>query len=656
MQTSCEYVSEGSRAYGQEYETTTVTNHKRRRTDDYDQTTWQDSALLSQTVGQPTFSALQIRAESNSGPEESRADFGETTTCISGDVSASSALNINAQWTSGASSYPDVASYSQPYFYQQTDPSIYTSPWPPVQSNIYSDSNNNALNTDVATNMPLFPTSSGIESMPNDPTTTDMQDVLQNDSLVQYSYGDAQLGTSETSAANAPFYLEDASMHLKLQSLSILDNLATQLIQTIAQANYAHIQDLMTGTDTEEGQAYTALKSLFDQTRKVYSRETAFIDALAIQMFQPSQQESIRKANIATFISSILGAHDVSFFHLNEYFMETFVPSGHRLLKWQGAIYLEMKTQTYISALMNSDGKPDAMLDELFPNDLDALILTRHPDAPSLSPSEQDFIDRCRARKNYLLAEPMEEAVRELPRKYQWGDFVREFASCVCKNVDGIMNLPARSQSGTSKANGHGHGHDTLVGAQAFKGSSNGTGVATSAPPPLAHQSSSNSEKRTTTTNTTTTASTSTSSSSTRQPWTKPEESALLTGLTQVSGPHWSQILALYGRGGSVSEVLKDRNQVQLKDKARNLKLWYLKMGREVPAALRGVTGELGKRGGARVRAAMGEGGEDEVRGGGLGGDERVGEGEGLMEGENVDPSLGVVGALGKGRRKKGKK
>lgn len=91
-----------------------------------------------------------------------------------------------------------------------------------------------------------------------------------------------------------------------------------------------------------------------------------------------------------------------------------------------------------------------------------------------------------------------------------------------------------------------------------------------------------------------------------RQPWKQEEEDALLAGLAEVKGPHWSQILSLYGRGGSVSEVLKDRNQIQLKDKARNLKLWYLKMGNEVPVCLRGVTGELRKRGGARVRAALG--------------------------------------------------
>lgn len=100
-----------------------------------------------------------------------------------------------------------------------------------------------------------------------------------------------------------------------------------------------------------------------------------------------------------------------------------------------------------------------------------------------------------------------------------------------------------------------------------------------------------------------------TSNSAPRQPWKQEEEDALMAGLNEVKGPHWSQILSLYGRGGSISEVLKDRNQIQLKDKARNLKLYYLKMGNEVPACLQGVTGELRKRGGARVRAALGLGG-----------------------------------------------
>ena len=69
-----------------------------------------------------------------------------------------------------------------------------------------------------------------------------------------------------------------------------------------------------------------------------------------------------------------------------------------------------------------------------------------------------------------------------------------------------------------------------------------------------------------------------------------------MDGLERVKGPHWSQILALYGSGGSISEILKDRNQVQLKDKARNLKLFFLKSGMDVPLFLQKVTGELKTR------------------------------------------------------------
>jgi protein TBF1 len=83
---------------------------------------------------------------------------------------------------------------------------------------------------------------------------------------------------------------------------------------------------------------------------------------------------------------------------------------------------------------------------------------------------------------------------------------------------------------------------------------------------------------------------------SARRPWTPHEEGALMTGLDMVKGPHWSQILALFGQGGSHGEQLKDRNQVQLKDKARNLKLFFLKNSDEMPFYLKGVTGDLKTR------------------------------------------------------------
>ena len=74
-----------------------------------------------------------------------------------------------------------------------------------------------------------------------------------------------------------------------------------------------------------------------------------------------------------------------------------------------------------------------------------------------------------------------------------------------------------------------------------------------------------------------------------------------MAGLDRVKGPHWSQIHALFGPEGSTSNALKDRSQVQLKDKARNLKLFFLKSGIEVPYYLQFVTGELKTRAPSRT-------------------------------------------------------
>ncbi|KAK8863351.1 telomere repeat binding factor-domain-containing protein [Apiospora arundinis] len=85
-------------------------------------------------------------------------------------------------------------------------------------------------------------------------------------------------------------------------------------------------------------------------------------------------------------------------------------------------------------------------------------------------------------------------------------------------------------------------------------------------------------------------------SHSTRRPWSADEEKALMMGLDMVKGPHWSQILTLFGPNGNISNILADRTQVQLKDKARNLKLFFLKTSSEMPYYLQCVTGELKTR------------------------------------------------------------
>ncbi|KAK5140225.1 hypothetical protein LTR04_003103, partial [Oleoguttula sp. CCFEE 6159] len=472
--------------------------------------------------------------------------------------------------------------------------------------------------------------------------------------LVEYQATGLAESTDEGGRGAEELYLDDASQHLKIQSLPILDNLdmkASQIISTLGKRSFQETLDIVTQPETESGQAYATLKSLFDHTKRVYSRDKAFLDSNVVNYASQAQKDIIRKANLATFVSSVFGSQDVGFYHLNEHFLETFVPPGGKLLKWQGALFLDLKTQAYISALLAGDCSRDEIVDDLFPTDLGDRIRARRPDASTqqLAPSEQDFVERAASRRLYLLAEPTtSEALELLPKKYDWTEFLKEVSTSVSKNlVDAVVSdrniKPPVPQLDSSQygayamhpppppTNPHDENirqnilqtHAAIHGDIRIAQSKRNRAFHQTTPQnfesPYRHSPSDPrraplfddefvpymqseptrhlyEKARQAVTFKASPANRRAGVPNQRRSWTTEEESALMAGLDRVKGPHWSQILALYGAGGSVSEVLKDRNQVQLKDKARNLKLFFLKSGIEVPFYLQSVTGELKTR------------------------------------------------------------
>lgn len=195
--------------------------------------------------------------------------------------------------------------------------------------------------------------------------------------------------------------------------------------------------------DTEPGLTFKTLKDLFTHTKKVYSQTEPFLDACALRLVDNAHIDTIRKANMATFVISILGSQDVGFYRLNEHFLNTFVANGHQLLKTQAEIFLELKTQAYISAVMNSQRGREAIIEDLFPNDLEKKLLERRPEAKQLSPSEKDFVQRTQNRRKALLEElDTVEAMRALSQKYIWADFLKEVSTYISKNFDTIANEP----------------------------------------------------------------------------------------------------------------------------------------------------------------------------------------------------------------------
>jgi hypothetical protein len=431
-----------------------------------------------------------------------------------------------------------------------------------------------------------------------------------------------------------------------------LENLSSRILSELTSGTAQQfVEKVASGSDN----GLSTMINLFRDHKRIFRSVSGhFIDTNNIPFSH--NQRVTRKVNMTNFILCIFrGDRNIPWFDIDDYFLELFVPSGSRLLKNESLLWLELKTQAFINVMLTqgSSVSKDEVLEKLFPSDrtLELDILRRRPEPTHLAPSEQQFISQVQSRRSRLeSASHSVESLSALPQMYSWKTFLEEVANAVRKVLENIDSkteiglgvytpesslLPQHHQSALGGHHSrsvsmnalpqhhphhpHSHHHHPSMSATlsaspftpqlTFLGDSpasltssrfsrSGTGtISTSSTPeslsmPFGVQRS---------------APTSTPSKSSRpggrsnppnvrRPWTPEEEKALLDGLERVRGPHWSQILALYGAGGSIAETLKDRNQVQLKDKARNLKLFFLKSGVEVPGYLKRVTGELRTR------------------------------------------------------------
>ncbi|KAF2094928.1 hypothetical protein NA57DRAFT_80095 [Rhizodiscina lignyota] len=415
--------------------------------------------------------------------------------------------------------------------------------------------------------------------------------------------------------------LFDPALQLKQQSLPVLEKLATQILETLAHNNLQEVIETASQPDSPGGQAYYTSVALFDQTKGYYvSREHIFLNAQSLNL-EPSANVVIRKANLATFAVIIFAGRDIPFSQLHEQCLDVFLPEGHALTKSVASLFLELKTQAYIAALHNGTVSQTELL-EYFPADMHSQLVRRRPGSPPLSPVEQDLALKVNMRRQQLLTEQYSSPqLRPLYSTWKWVDLLRVLSDCLRQVVHPSMPTPSMS----SDYSGMIFSPDPQgsVSVQSTPQQDSAPFPIYQEPEPLPQRSLSNKSRTTSgrersesstsrsekapmlmqyenarkvSTSKSTPPSRRVSVASQRKPWSPEEERALMDGLDRVKGPHWSQILALYGVGGRISEALKERTQVQLKDKARNLKLFFLKSGVEVPTYLQGVTGELKTR------------------------------------------------------------
>jgi|SRR2546423_372727 len=248
---------------------------------------------------------------------------------------------------------------------------------------------------------------------------------------------------------------------IKVESLPILDSVvsrspgewlaplltllhATQVLSNFAKSTYQETVIFTSEHHSEAGQEYAAIKNLFEITKAIYKSKTPFLSASELEINDATQIEVLRKANLATFISTIFEPREIGFSDLDAHFLEIFVPNNGRLLKAQGQILLELKTQAFIAATKSIESAKEHVLYTIFPDNLESRILARRPGARGLTPSEQDFVNRALSRRDFLLAEIKKDNLDALPEKYRWEDFLREISSYISKNFETINSATVR--------------------------------------------------------------------------------------------------------------------------------------------------------------------------------------------------------------------
>lgn len=425
----------------------------------------------------------------------------------------------------------------------------------------------------------------------------------------------------------APDYLP-ARIQLLVNTLPVLDGLASQLLRIFASGLHQKIIDIALTPESPAGAAYRDLTSLFEFTKRLYSEEEPFLTVEHIaagmwkegeptpSMFRSREQTielTLRKVNLATFLAATLGTLEVGFFHLNESFFGIFCPANGldpansmacvalqslqsgvntvigdkagKLLKPQASLLLDLKTQAYISAIEAGERSREEVLQDVLPSNMDEILLRRRG-ALTLTPSELDFVLRCKLRRETLAVFPEDGNLSE---EYEWFAFLRELFDFVGKNMGFLIwgskpKAPARERTATTP-----HStelvHDLLANSPAAAAPAPNSEYSqiTSALLPSEIQEQQIHLRINPSAN---------GKITNRRPWTREEEKALRHAL-ELKGPHWSTILELFGQGGRINEALKNRTQVQLKDKARNWKMFFLKSGLPVPAYLQKVTGDL---------------------------------------------------------------
>jgi hypothetical protein len=219
----------------------------------------------------------------------------------------------------------------------------------------------------------------------------------------------------------------------RLDKLSNLSTLAGQVQRALEKLNAWEVTNAKSPAATtpnilEFRKAWAA----FDPVYKLYTTGPAFIIPAQVSMTTPQQMEILSRANQIRWLGGFCKG-EVGLGDMDMGFLFTFVPDGGRLLKHHGLLLLEVKTQGVVALSRDPNVQLQALVDNIFTDEVKHQIISRHPESPNLFPTEVEFLRKLAQRRLALIEYIRSSKIEELPIKYDWPNFTREITVFIAK-------------------------------------------------------------------------------------------------------------------------------------------------------------------------------------------------------------------------------
>jgi hypothetical protein len=219
-----------------------------------------------------------------------------------------------------------------------------------------------------------------------------------------------------------------------LEHLSDLDRQASDLLTFLSRLSPSEAYGLASNPSAEKSKQYVILRSTFDRTRRLVSPGWPFLPHHDLGLRNNQQVEIVRKANVAIFMTSIFTG-EIGLRDMDRSFLAVFIPEEGALSKAQSAMYIELKTQGFITAWRTNAAPPPVVMADMFGPDLDKALLARRPGTTELTTVELQFLHELITRRSILEYHVKHKNLDQLPIRYTWEEFSQLVFAYLNKHV-----------------------------------------------------------------------------------------------------------------------------------------------------------------------------------------------------------------------------